>query len=245
MWKRATTAIVVALVALVAATASAQTTSSAGATGQQSTGTSPQTTQTTVLATPAATRPATTTTMGDTGLWFVPTGEVLPARRWSFSVYRVNFDYDEGFTDVSNWPITFGVGLGDRAECSPRSRRCAASTAMRAPSSSTRRRGGLVNEYPFVPTGVVRQPVRRHLARRQVQPHVAVRPEAGGVRRPRPDQAADGQRRRGRRRHRQDGLRLRRDRQQGNQRARRALRLRRHTFSAAAPTTVEISNGFR
>ena len=25
------------------------------------------------------TRPATTTTMGDTGLWFVPTGEILPA----------------------------------------------------------------------------------------------------------------------------------------------------------------------
>ena len=54
--------------------------------------------------------------MGDTGLWFVPTGEVLPAKRWSFSAYRVNFDYDQGFTDVSNWPVTFGVGLGDRAE---------------------------------------------------------------------------------------------------------------------------------
>src|SRR4026207_432535 len=116
MWKRATTAIVVALGALVAVTASAQTTPPAGATGQQSTGTSPQTTQTTVLATPAAPRPATTTTMGDTGLWFVPTGEVLPAKRWSFSLYRVNFDYVEGFTDVSNWPITFGAGLGGKVE---------------------------------------------------------------------------------------------------------------------------------
>ena len=64
------------------------------------------------MMTPAETRPATTTFMGDTGLWFVPTGEVLPAKRWSFSLYRVNFDYNEGFTDVSNWPITFGVGLG-------------------------------------------------------------------------------------------------------------------------------------
>src|SRR5512145_1014135 len=61
------------------------------------------------------TRPATTTASGDTGLWFVPTGEVLPARKWSFSVYRVNTDYNEGFTDASNWPVTFGVGLGDRA----------------------------------------------------------------------------------------------------------------------------------
>ena len=31
------------------------------------------------------TRPATTTFEGDTGLWFVPTGEVLPAKKWSFS----------------------------------------------------------------------------------------------------------------------------------------------------------------
>ena len=53
---------------------------------------------------------------GDTGLWFVPIGEVLPAKRWSFSVYSVNFDYDQGFTDVSNWPVTFGFGLANRAE---------------------------------------------------------------------------------------------------------------------------------
>src|SRR4026209_1732139 len=62
------------------------------------------------------TRPATTTINGDTGLWFVPTGEVLPAKKWSMSAYRVNFDWDQGFTDVSNWPLTFGVGLADRAE---------------------------------------------------------------------------------------------------------------------------------
>jgi outer membrane protein OmpA-like peptidoglycan-associated protein len=54
--------------------------------------------------------------MGDTGLWFVPTGEVLPANKWSFSLYRSNFDYDQGFTDVSFWPVTAGVGLRDRAE---------------------------------------------------------------------------------------------------------------------------------
>jgi outer membrane protein OmpA-like peptidoglycan-associated protein len=54
--------------------------------------------------------------MGDTGLWYVPTGEILPAKRWSVSAYRVNFDDNQGFTDVSNWPVTFGVGLKDRAE---------------------------------------------------------------------------------------------------------------------------------
>ena len=65
---------------------------------------------------PGETRPATTTTTGDTGLWFVPTGEVLPARTWSISGQRVNVDYEQGFTDVSDFPVTFGVGLGDRAE---------------------------------------------------------------------------------------------------------------------------------
>jgi outer membrane protein OmpA-like peptidoglycan-associated protein len=61
-------------------------------------------------------RPATTTFMGDTGLWNVPTAEILPARKWSASGYRANFDDNQGFTDVSNWPVTFGYGLGDRAE---------------------------------------------------------------------------------------------------------------------------------
>jgi outer membrane protein OmpA-like peptidoglycan-associated protein len=61
-------------------------------------------------------RPATTTFLGDTGLWNVPTAEVLPARTWSASAYRVNFDDNQGFSDVSNWPITFGFGLRDRAE---------------------------------------------------------------------------------------------------------------------------------
>src|SRR5258708_27587633 len=61
-------------------------------------------------------RPATTTFMGDTGLWYVPTAEILPARKWSASAYRVNFDDNQGFTDVSNWPVTFGYGIRDRAE---------------------------------------------------------------------------------------------------------------------------------
>src|SRR5215831_10013653 len=64
----------------------------------------------------AETRPATTTINGDTGLWFVPTGEVVPAKKYAVSAYRVNFDRDQGFTDVSDWPVTFAYGAGDRAE---------------------------------------------------------------------------------------------------------------------------------
>ena len=61
-------------------------------------------------------RPATTTFLGDTGLWYVPTAEILPAKKWSVSAYRVNFDDNQGFSDVSNWPVTFAYGLRDRAE---------------------------------------------------------------------------------------------------------------------------------
>jgi len=93
--------------------------------------------------------------MGDTGLWFVPTGEVLPAKKWSGSVYRVNYDYNQGFTDVSNWPATFAFGLGDRAEV------FGAWTLVRRIDRDVRpifiasqpEAGGVVNDYPFVRQG--------------------------------------------------------------------------------------------
>ena len=106
-----------------------------------------------VQSAPAETRPATTTTTGDTGLWFVPTGEVLPARKWSVSAQRVNFDYEQGFTDVSNFPVTFGVGLGDRLEV------FGAWSVVRRIDRDVRplffptfggvSGAGVVNEYPF------------------------------------------------------------------------------------------------
>src|SRR5687767_15143335 len=158
MWKRVTTAIVVTL--MMAALASAQTPSSGAASQQPTTspqgGSQPTTKDPGMMMTSDDRRPATTTHMGDTGLWFVPTGEVLPARKWSFSLYRVNFDYNEGFTDVSNWPVTFGVGLGDRAEL------FAAVHAVRRIDRDARplyfgaangQGGGVVNDYPFISDG--------------------------------------------------------------------------------------------
>ena len=62
------------------------------------------------------TRPATTTFFGDTGLWFVPTGEVLPNGKWSASVYRRGTNWVEGYTNVADFAGTFGVGIKDRAE---------------------------------------------------------------------------------------------------------------------------------
>src|SRR5438477_7025793 len=62
------------------------------------------------------TRPATTTFFGDTGLWFVPTGEVLPNGKVSVSVYRRGTNWIQGYTNVGDFAGTFGVGIKDRAE---------------------------------------------------------------------------------------------------------------------------------
>jgi hypothetical protein len=62
------------------------------------------------------TRPALPTFYGDTGLWFVPTAETLPARDWSMSVYRANFDRRQGLTDVSQLGVAAGFGITDRLE---------------------------------------------------------------------------------------------------------------------------------
>ncbi len=62
------------------------------------------------------TTPATTTFWGDTGLWFVPTAEVLTAGQWSASGYRRGTNFIPGFTNVGDFAGTFGVGVGNRAE---------------------------------------------------------------------------------------------------------------------------------
>jgi outer membrane protein OmpA-like peptidoglycan-associated protein len=62
------------------------------------------------------TRPATTTFNGDTGLWYVPTAEVLPNGKWSVSGYRRGTNWIQGYTNVADFAGTFGFGVRDRAE---------------------------------------------------------------------------------------------------------------------------------
>src|SRR5262245_14839739 len=62
------------------------------------------------------TRLATTTFTGDTGLWFVPTAEVLPHGKWSASGYRRGTNWIQGYTNVADFAGTFAVGVKDRAE---------------------------------------------------------------------------------------------------------------------------------
>src|SRR5205814_637114 len=53
-----------------------------------------------------ATRPGTPTFLGDTGLWFVPTAEVLAAGKWSASGYRRGTNYIQGFSNVGDIAAT-------------------------------------------------------------------------------------------------------------------------------------------
>ena len=108
-------AVAWALLLLAAAVpAAAQTGSSGTSTAQNQSGT--QTSSQPASATETGIRPATTTFFGDTGLWFVPTGEVLPHGKWSVSGYRRGTNYIQGFTNVGDFAGTFGVGIRDRAE---------------------------------------------------------------------------------------------------------------------------------
>src|SRR5882762_852088 len=117
LWRRLTmarrVAVICVLALAVAASASAQSGSSGTSTGQSSTATQTQSSST---ATTDETRPATTTFFGDTGLWFVPTAEVLPHGKWSVSGYRRGTNYIQGYTNIGDFAGTFAVGIKDRAE---------------------------------------------------------------------------------------------------------------------------------
>ena len=106
-------AIAWALALAVAAGASAQSGSSGTSTGQSTTATQPPSSST-----PAAeeTRPATTTFFGDTGVWFVPTGEILASGKWSVSGYRRGTNFIQGYTNIGDFAGTVGYGIKDRAE---------------------------------------------------------------------------------------------------------------------------------
>src|SRR4051812_50025183 len=115
MWSRIAVALVVtsALQGSVAAqtqsTTSGSTASSTQTTTAQPAG-GPASQPAATAAMEVETRPATTTFMGDTGLWYVPTGEVLPAGGWAGSAHRGELYDNPGVTPVSELPGTLRHG---------------------------------------------------------------------------------------------------------------------------------------
>jgi len=97
-------------------------------------------------------RPAITTYWGDTGLWFVPTAEILKPTGWAFGAYRTEQDFKQGSSDVSYYPLTFAIGAGKRMEIFGAMRTVTAVDRDTRPlfSPGTPDTGGVINEYPFV-----------------------------------------------------------------------------------------------
>ena len=64
----------------------------------------------------ADTRPAGVTFLGDTGLWFVPTAEVVGDGRVAASGHLANFNREQGLSAIQSMAGTFAVGIRDRVE---------------------------------------------------------------------------------------------------------------------------------
>jgi len=97
-------------------------------------------------------RPAITSFWGDTGLWFVPTAEVLKPGGWAFGAYRTELDFKQGSTDVAYYPGTLAVGAGGRTEIFGAVRAVTSIDRDTRPlfAPATTINSGVVNEYPFV-----------------------------------------------------------------------------------------------
>jgi outer membrane protein OmpA-like peptidoglycan-associated protein len=104
---------------------------------------------------PQEVRPAITSFWGDTGLWFVPTAEVLKPGGWAFGAYRTELDFKQGSTDVAYYPGTLAIGAGNRTEVFGAVRAVTSlnrdARPLFAPANTPI--GGVVNEYPFVREG--------------------------------------------------------------------------------------------
>jgi len=61
-------------------------------------------------------RPAGSTTVGDTGIWFTSLGETLPKGTWSAGIQLVNADRSEGFSDITDIGPMFSFGATDRIQ---------------------------------------------------------------------------------------------------------------------------------
>lgn len=114
----------------------------------------PTTTPSERSATDTATRLSTPTADGDTGLWYVPTAETLVRGTWSASGYRVGTNYRQGFTAVADFPLTFGVGVTNRAELFGSFKAVTRiDRDIRPVFTSDPNVGGIVGRYPLVKQG--------------------------------------------------------------------------------------------
>src|SRR6186713_389787 len=107
----------------------------------------------TSTASDSPTRPAFATADGDTGLWYVPTAEVLSRGQWSASLYRVGLNYVPGFSNVADFPATFAAGFGRAEVFGSLKVITRIDRDLRPIFTSDPNVGGVVGRYPFVTSG--------------------------------------------------------------------------------------------
>ena len=101
-----------------------------------------------------ASRPATNTFSGDTGLWYVPTAEVLEKSEWSAGLYRAGFNYVEGFSNVSDIAATFAYGVARKMELFGSFKvDTRIDRDLRPIFTSNPEVGGIISSYPRVTQG--------------------------------------------------------------------------------------------
>ena len=61
-------------------------------------------------------KPTTTTFLGDTGIWYVPTAEILRSGTWSVGGDRRGTNYVQGSSNVADFSGSLAVGIGPRVE---------------------------------------------------------------------------------------------------------------------------------
>ncbi len=98
-------------------------------------------------------RPALPTWNGDTGLWFVPTAETMPAGKWSASLFRSNFDRKQGLTDVNSIGITGAIGIANRFELFGQWRLVRLDRDVTPTFPGDSNVGGVSHEYPYMDRG--------------------------------------------------------------------------------------------
>ena len=116
-----------------------------------------------LLAAPAAaqgedaTRPSGSTFLGDTGLWFVPTAEILASGSFAASGQFVDLNREQGFSNIQHMAGTFAVGVGGRVEVFGSVRFLTRIDRDIRPlfgaglsMATMRRHGGVLNDHPTV-----------------------------------------------------------------------------------------------
>ncbi len=107
----------------------------------------------------AATRPAGTTFLGDTGFWFVPTAEVIESGGLAVSAQSVTLNREQGFSNIRHAAATVAGGVGGRVEVFGSVRlltridRDIRPVFTPGDASGVARFGGLLNDYPLVTDG--------------------------------------------------------------------------------------------